>query len=98
MRSLFFPAQIERGAVMGEYGPLELPAHYGDSRAEYEAVRQNAGLLDRSVRALILVTGSDRFSWLQGMVSNDLRLLEADSTSIQACILSTTGHLLSDLI
>jgi|SRR5581483_3460332 len=65
--------------------------------AEYHAVREEAGLLDRSGVGKLAIIGPDRYSWLQGMVSNDVRLLEQGAASLLACILDATGHLLTDL-
>src|SRR4029453_7835502 len=53
-----------------------LPAHFGNSAAEYVAVRSAVGLMDLSYRGLLQVTGPDRLSFLQGMLSNDLRILQ----------------------
>lgn len=63
----------------------------------YRAVRESIGLLDRSGRGIIRVTGSDRITWLQGMVSNDMRPIEQGAPRICACVLNATGHLLADI-
>lgn len=68
-----------------------------DWQAEYRAVREAAGLLDRSSRGRLLLTGGDRLTWLQGMVSNDVRPLQTGVPVVQACILNATGHLLADI-
>jgi folate-binding protein YgfZ len=65
--------------------------------SEYRAARELCGLLDRSAHANLLVTGSDKTSWLQGMVSNDVQMLAERASRIQACILDATGHMLADL-
>jgi len=65
--------------------------------AEYRAARESCGLIDRSGQARLLVIGTDRVSWLQGMVSNDVQMLRESATRIQACILDATGHLLADI-
>ena len=65
--------------------------------AEYRAARESCGLIDRSGQAKLLVTGSDRMSWLQGMVSNDVETLAQRASRIQACVLDATGHMLADL-
>src|SRR5581483_215921 len=65
--------------------------------AEYHAVREEAGLLDRSAVGKLAIIGPDRYSWLQGMVSNNVRLLEQGAASLPACILDATGHLLTFL-
>lgn len=64
---------------------------------EYRAVREETGLLDRSGVGKLAIVGPDRYSWLQGMVSNDVRRLEQGAASLPACILDATGHLLTDL-
>ncbi|HLJ58010.1 MAG TPA: hypothetical protein VKT77_23430 [Chthonomonadaceae bacterium] len=62
------------------------------------AVRESFGWFDRSATGRLAVTGPDRYSWLQGMVSNDVRLLETGAVQrLQACLLDPTGHTLSDL-
>ena len=50
-----------------------VPARYGDPAAEHEAVRERAGLTDRSERGKIEVTGKDRASFLHGLVSSDVK-------------------------
>jgi folate-binding protein YgfZ len=73
--------------------------------AQYRAIREDIGLIDRSEVGKLAIVGADRYTWLQGMVSNDVRLLTrprqdaADTTNrnLQACILSATGHVLTDL-
>jgi folate-binding protein YgfZ len=67
------------------------------SISEYRAVRGRAGLIERFDRGTIKVVGSDRYTWLQGMVSNDVRRLESGESVIQACMLNATGHLIADL-
>src|SRR5687768_12924645 len=98
MTGPLYRLQKEHGAQMQRFGEWELPADYGDWGREHDAVLLRAGLIDRTARALIEVTGEDRYSWLQGMVSNDVRRLEAGADAISACILNYTGHLLSDLV
>jgi folate-binding protein YgfZ len=65
---------------------------------EYSAVRQHAGVWLRNDAALIRVSGADRYTWLQGMISNDITMLTSKSaTRLLACILNATGHLLSTI-
>ena len=60
-------------------------------------MREAVGLLDRSDRGLLIVSGGDRFTWLLGMVSNDVRPLAEGKSAVYACILDATGHLRTDL-
>lgn len=64
------------GAVFDDRCGWELPFHYGDPEAEHRAVRETAGLIDRSLVGKVEVTGRDRVSFLQGMLTNDLKILE----------------------
>ena len=85
-----------RGAVFGEYEGWRLPDHFGDSGAEYRAVRNTAGLFDLSHRAMLQFTGADRVSFLQGMLSNDVRVLKMFDGQ-QATILTQQGKVIADL-
>jgi len=73
-----------------------LPAHFGDSAREYAAVRSAAGFIDFSHRGLLQFTGPDRLSYLQGMLSNDLRLLKP-AQGQYAAILNQQGKVLADV-
>ncbi len=48
----------------------EVAVDYGDAAAEYEAIRSNAALIDRSARGKLRVTGADRARFLHGMLTN----------------------------
>jgi folate-binding protein YgfZ len=47
-------------------------------------------------RGCIIITGDDRFNFLQGLITNDIKTLEKQ-TAIYACILSPQGKYLADL-
>ena len=69
-----------------------------DTLQQVTAVRVAVGQFDRSAMGRLAITGSDRYSWLQGMVSNDVRLLEKRAVyRLPACILDPTGHVISEL-
>ena len=61
------------GARFTETSGLAVPRDYGDADAEHEAVRERAGVIDRSDRGKIEVTGKDRATFLHGLVSNDVK-------------------------
>ena len=61
------------GASFADAGGWLVPARYGDPAAEHEAVRERAGVIDRSERGKIEVTGKDRASFLHGLISNDVK-------------------------
>ena len=73
-----------------------LPEHYGDAMAEYRAVRSAAGLADFTHRGLLQFTGPDRLTFLQGMVSNDLRVLNPFDGAY-AALLTQQGKVVADV-
>src|SRR5262245_5107738 len=84
------------GARFVERDVWLLPAHFGNSAAEYAAVRSAAGLMDLSYRGLLQVTGPDRLAFLQGMLSNDLRILKP-FTGQYATLLTQQGKVIADV-
>jgi folate-binding protein YgfZ len=63
---------------------------------EYAALRQGAGLVDRSDRGRIVVSGSDRRSYLHGLLTNDIAGLKAGE-GCYAAYLTPQGRMLTDL-
>lgn len=95
-QSLLTELHQRHGAVFIEQDGWRLPDHFGDPAAEYQCVRSAAGLFDLSHRALLQFTGSDRISFLQGMLSNDLRPLNMFDGQ-QATILTQQGKVIADV-
>jgi folate-binding protein YgfZ len=84
------------GAVFEERDGRLLVAHFGDPAGEYRAVRSAVGLMDLSHRGLLQFTGPDRLSFLQGMLSNDLRSLKTFEGQY-ATILTQQGKVIADV-
>ncbi|HEX5021343.1 MAG TPA: hypothetical protein VFX54_11820, partial [Candidatus Binatia bacterium] len=84
------------GAVFLEKDGWLLPAQFGDVESEYRTVRTDAGLLDFSHRGLLQFTGPDRLSFLQGMLSNDLRALKTFDGA-NATLLTQQGKVIADV-
>ena len=84
------------GAVFTERDGWLLPIHFGNADAEYNAVRSTAGLIDRCNRGLLQFTGPDRLSFLQGMLSNDLRDIKPGEGQY-ATVLTQQGKVLGDV-
>src|SRR5262245_5512893 len=82
------------GARFGEADGHLLPLHYGDPAAEHRAVRERAGLIDRSQRGKVEVTGRDRVSFLQGMLSSDVKALQPGQ-GCPAAFLDAHGKIVS---
>lgn len=53
----------------------EPPTRVDEARAEYEAVRRGAGLIDRGDWGVVEVTGRDRATFLHAMLSNEVKSL-----------------------
>jgi folate-binding protein YgfZ len=66
------------------------------SQDEYQAVREGAAIVDRSSRGRLLLTGNDRRSYLQGLLTNDIAALTA-GTGCYAAYLTAQGRMISDM-
>ena len=62
----------------------------------YTAARQRVGLVERASRAWVLVSGHDRASYLQGLLTNDIQALRA-GTGCYANYLTAQGRMMCDL-
>ena len=62
----------------------------------YTAAHEHAVALDRSDRGLIVVSGADRASYLQGMITNDVVALKAGE-GCYAAYLTPQGRMIADL-
>jgi folate-binding protein YgfZ len=85
------------GARFAEADGHLLPLQYSGPAAEHEAVRERAGVIDRSHRGLIEVTGRDRAGFLQGMLSNEVKAL-APGQGSPAAFLDAHGKIVSLLV
>jgi folate-binding protein YgfZ len=85
------PLLATTGAVHAEGLDADVAAHYGDPVREQRALARAAGLVDRTHRGVVRVTGQDRLSWLHSLTSQHLDALPAGPTA-QALILSPNGH------
>jgi tRNA-modifying protein YgfZ len=66
------------------------------SRDQYEAVRTGAGMLDRSARGRLRLTGADRRAYLHGLLTNDIAAL-ARGDGCYAALLTPQGRMISDM-
>ena len=65
--------------------------HYGDPLREQRVLATGAGVVDRSNRDVVVVSGEDRLSWLHSICSQHLTSL-TDGDSTEALVLSPHGH------
>jgi folate-binding Fe-S cluster repair protein YgfZ len=66
------------------------------SAAAYDAARHRAAFLDRSHRGRIVVSGTERGSYLQGLLTNDIAALKAGH-GCYAAYLTAQGRMIADL-
>ncbi len=62
----------------------------------YQAARNRAAFIDRSARGRIVVSGRDRASYLQGLLTNDIPALKTGE-GCYAAYLTPQGRMISDL-
>ncbi len=63
---------------------------------QYRAMREGAGLLDRSERGKLLVRGADAAEYLQGQLTNEIEALDPDQGRY-AALLDRKGHFVADM-
>src|SRR6476620_780878 len=52
------------------YGDVDIVATFGEPQAEYAAIRKSCGMMDLPQRGVIELTGRDRLSFLNNLLSN----------------------------
>jgi tRNA-modifying protein YgfZ len=85
------PLLATPGAVPADGPDAGVAAHYGDPFAEQRALSTALGVVDRSHRGVIRITGQDRLSWLHSLTTASLEKLAPGSTA-EALVLSPNGH------
>jgi len=63
----------------------------------YRALRTDGGVVRRTDRAVLAVTGADRSTWLQGLVTNDVAAL-APGEARYAAYLTPQGRMITDMV
>lgn len=96
-RSTLYPLHQALGATFSTTAEWEMPQHFGDLQAEYQALRHSVGLCDLSHRGLVRITGQDRQRFVHAMVSNDTQNLQPGQ-GCYATFLTDKGHLIADFI
>ncbi len=84
-------------AAFLNYGSdLQIVESYGEIEAEYAAIRKGVGMMDSPHRVVIVITGKDRLSFLNNMVTNDTSKLAAGQGQY-AYLLNNRGRIVADL-
>jgi folate-binding protein YgfZ len=74
-----------------------IPASRSLSRSGYDAARRQSAVIDRSSRGRIVLSGKDRASYLQGLLTNDISALRAGE-GCYAAYLTAQGRMITDLL
>ncbi len=88
MRSLLLEVE---GAVEAEFPDAGVAAHYGDPFGEQRALAESAGMVDRSNRDIVTISGPTGSSWLNSLSTQKVDGL-APGAAVQTLILSPHGH------
>lgn len=84
--TLFLP-----GGVPAQGIDAPVPWHYGDPLREQRVLATGAGIIDRSHRDVVTVSGPDRLPWLHSICSQHVSDL-VDGQSTESLVLSPHGH------
>jgi tRNA-modifying protein YgfZ len=85
------PLLAWNGAVEADGPDRGVAAHYGDPYAEQRSLALGWGVVDRSARSVVRITGPDRLTWLHSLTTQQLEKL-GPGESAQALVLSPQGH------
>jgi tRNA-modifying protein YgfZ len=86
------PLLAEPGAVPADAPDAGVAAHYGDPYAEQRAIVRGWGVVDRSHRGVLRITGADRLSWLHSLTTQHLEQLRPGAAA-EALVLSPQGRI-----
>ena len=84
------------GARFTSVNGAEFVDHYGDALAEHRALRESTGVIDLSSRSRLCLTGVDRVRFLNGQVTNDVKIL-APGRGCYAALVNAKGKMQTDL-
>jgi folate-binding protein YgfZ len=84
------------GASLAELAGATVVRRYGDPAAEYRAVREAAGIVERADLALLRLWGRDPVRMLNGLITNDLASAPG-GRAVYGAMLTPKGRTISDL-
>jgi len=96
MRQLPLRARHELGgALFVDRSGWEVPASYSGLDTEVFGVRASAGIIDHSDRVKVRLSGADRVSFLNGLVTKDVAAMKAGQWTY-ALVLNPKGKVVGD--
>lgn len=90
------PLLEQAGAAFGEVAGRPVARHFGESAAEYRAVRESAGVAERGDRARFRLWGKDPARMMHGLITNDL-LKAQPGQGVYAAMLTAKGRMIADV-
>jgi folate-binding protein YgfZ len=81
---------------MGVWFGCALPDYFGDAAAEYRSARGTVSLIDKNYRAYLSFTGPDRVRYLNAILTNNIKDLQAGN-GIVSLLLNPQGHILAEI-
>jgi aminomethyltransferase len=92
-----YPAHLDLGAKMVEFGGWEMPMQYSTILEEHHAVRARAGVFDVSHMGDLLIKGEGAEESLRELLTNDIKDL-AIGKGLYAHVLDPEGRIIDDTI
>ena len=98
LKTPLYDKHVEAGARIVDFGGWDMPLHYGSQIEEHHAVRRHAGVFDVSHMTVVDLRGEAVYSFLRGILANDVDRLREDGAALYSCMLREDGGILDDLI
>lgn len=93
-RSPIIDYHLQQGAQIKQYGSWDMPAWYTTFEEEYNAIRNNIGIVDMSCMTKIKITGVKALEWLDKMLTGNILSL-SDGKSIYTCFCDDNGYIIT---
>jgi len=87
---------VYREELGARLDPGKSPLSYSDPEEEYWTIKRTVGLADISNVGRLRITGKDRVSFLNGLLTNDVSQLKENSGQ-RSALLNSKGRVLADL-
>ena len=89
-------------AEFQDYGGIEIVQTFGNPPAEYAAIRKSAAMMDLPQRSVLELSGEDRLSFLNGLLSNQTwdkqrKAGLAAGSGVYSFLLNQKGRILADM-
>jgi folate-binding protein YgfZ len=90
------PLLEQASAAFGRVAGREVARHFGESAAEYQSVREAAGVAERGDRARFRLWGKDPARMMHGLITNEL-LKAQPGQGVYAAMLTAKGRMIADV-